>query len=115
MSTDERTFRWVLSSEADSFTPEFGVRAGQHFAIETAVLAAGTPTGTFALQRRAADGSWVAYDTGDATFTDPAAGAAAGTLDMLYPVPGGYRVAYAYDSGDGDAEGITVIVRVGHA
>ena len=105
---------FTLTSLSTGSTTAFVCKAGQQLTIETIVLATGTPTGTFTLERQAADGAYSAYDTGDATFTDPAAGAARGTVNTIYPPAGVYRVTYTRSSG-GVAAGVTVRITRGRA
>lgn len=105
---------FTLTSLSTNSTTDFVCKAGQQLTIETIVLATGTPTGAFTLDRQAADGAYAAYDTGDATFTNPAAGAARGTVNTIYPPAGVYRVTYTWTS-LGAVDGITVRITRGRA
>lgn len=108
--SDDRIYNDTFDTQVTGFGTVFGVRRGQHLTIETNVLATGSPTGTWALQRFDETGTWAAANLGSQTFSDPAAGAANGTINVLNPIPGKYRMAYTAGSG-GAANGGTSTVR----
>lgn len=94
-----RVNTFSVDTLANWTSPEWGVVGSQHMTLETAIPATGSPTGAWTLERYGLDGSWATHDIGAEAFTDPAAGAATGQVNVKYAEPGRYRLLYTRTSG----------------